>query len=57
MNKQELEEKIRVRCELDKERQLSNELYAKIITERIVFGLVALITIAFITSVIRVIWK
>lgn len=55
--KKELEEEIEVRCKLDKERKLSNELYAIKLVEKIVFSLCVLIAAGFVASIIRIIWK
>lgn len=55
--REELAEELRVKCELEKERDLSNKLYARKLVEDIVFALIGLISVAFIASVIRIIWK
>lgn len=55
--KKELEEEIEVRCKLDSERRLSNELYAIKLVEKIVFSLCVLIAVGFVGSILRIIWK
>lgn len=55
--REELAEELAIRCKLEEERMLSNELYAKILVEKIVFGLVSLITVGAVLSLLRIIWK
>lgn len=55
--REELAEELAIRCKLEEERTLSNELYAKILVEKIVFGLVSLITVGAVLSLLRIIWK
>jgi hypothetical protein len=53
----ELAEELAMRCKLEEERKLSNELYAKILVEKIVYALISLITVGAVLSLIRIIWK
>ena len=54
---EELEEELRIKCKLETERQISNDLYAKILVEKIVYALISLITIGAVLSLLRLIWK
>ena len=53
----ELAEELAVRCKLDEERRISDEKYAKILVEKIVYALVSLITVGAVLSLLRLIWK
>lgn len=58
VTKQQLEEEIRVLKLLQEERNLSNNLYAMKLVERIVYGLVALILVAVCSAIIGlVVWR
>jgi hypothetical protein len=54
MNKtiEELENEIKLREELEKERQISNQLYAIKLAEKIIFSLVGLICISVVGALI-----
>lgn len=55
--REELAEELAMRCKLEEERKLSNELYAKILVEKIVYALISLITVGAVLSLLRLIWK
>lgn len=55
--KEELAEELRLRDELKKERELSDRLYAKILAEKIIYGLVTIILIAVIGAVISLVLR
>jgi hypothetical protein len=53
----QLAEELAIKCKLEDERKISDEKYAKILVEKIVYGLVSLITVGAVLSVLRIIWK
>lgn len=56
--KEQLEDEINVMCKLEVERKLSNELYAKIIVQNIVFGTIGIIAIGFLYSLLtKIQWR
>jgi hypothetical protein len=55
--REELAEELAMRCRLEEERKISNELYAKILVEKIVYSLISLITVGAVLSLLRIIWK
>jgi hypothetical protein len=55
--REQLQEELKLIEMLKKEREESNNLYAKIIVENIVFALVGLIAMGFVAALISLIWK
>ena len=55
--KEQLEEEIRVRDLLEKEREISDKCYARKIAETILFGLVAMFCLAVVGALIKLVLK